>query len=105
MSIRHTFGFIWLMIITGAMVSSCQVLKKPLPDELPPNKTAPCKLIFVLPPPPTLPGVPQLTPEQAVDRNVSDKILVEYIGTIRRINREWQAKVTAAYNGYRKSCR
>lgn len=105
MSIRHTLGFIWLMTITGAMVSSCQMLKKPLPDTPPSNKTAPCKLVFVLPPPPTLPSVPQLTVEQAADRNVSDKILVDYIGTIRQINRTWQSKVTASYNGYRKSCR
>lgn len=104
MSIRHTLGFIWLSIIASVLLTSCQLLKIPLPGQQPSQKAPYCEVVFELPPPPILPGVPQLTPEQAADRNVSDKILVDYIGTIRRINRDWQSRVARAYSVYRKSC-
>lgn len=104
MNVRYTVGFIWLFVIAGMLLTSCQVLKIPLPGQQAEPKAPYCEVIFVLPPPPSLPGVPQLTPEQAADRNVSDKILVDYIGTIRRINRDWQTRVARAYSEYRKAC-
>lgn len=104
MNVRYTVGFIWLFGIAGMLLTSCQVLKIPLPGQKAEQKAPYCEVIFVLPPPPSLPGVPQLTPEQAADRNVSDKILVDYIGTIRRINRDWQTRVARAYSEYRKAC-
>ena len=105
MSARYTVGFIWLSVIATTMLTSCQVLKIPLPGQASSHKAPYCEVIFELPQPPALPGVPQLTPEQAADRNVSDKILVDYIGTIRRINRDYQTRVNRAYTEYRKTCR
>lgn len=104
MNARYTFGFIWLSVIAATMLTSCQTLKIPLPGQASKQKAPYCEAIFELPTPPVLPGVPQLTLEQAADRNVSDKILVDYIGTIRRINRDWQTRVNRAYAEYRKSC-